>query len=479
MDEDLKPVYSPYLLITIPLEFADGCVLHIPPHLLSQSPKLAAMYEADELNFPDVPSDVGHTIIHFLYTGTYQPLQAEYSGAIKALAVEFSISIRTYNAAKTYALPILAELAKVEVERVGEMLQVTRVFEILRNVCPDVDSDEVWLRQFLKNRLKSFLRDGFLKPLQHKTGIPRRIGTAHKTVTINHILFKGMLELFREQEAPLRKKTHDTFEMVAGDHPGFPHSSRYLFAMPVVESNQFIGELEGSLFEPTLINKNKGEKGNPTTEALENNDSEDKSPQDIGTGQHEESEKSYDIVGPLNEKEEKDAGEQIDQDTAKVAEEAAIAEEEVELARLMKARATSPCGLDISSESRLFLLHERAKDQAEGQASHKAGKSAKGKVIKVRKGNKGKGSYDSNLVEFDHLSELTANLLILEQQTKDKEDKENKENIEDSWVSHGQSESKGKQTMDRDSVSNAPICHSSDNDSPFNMGEHFTRIEHT
>ncbi|KAL7955855.1 hypothetical protein V8C34DRAFT_290384 [Trichoderma compactum] len=482
MDEDPRPAYSPYLLITVPLQFKDGRTLHIAPHLLSQSPKLEAMYLENRLNFPDVCGDVGHVIIHYLYTGTYESLQPEYSGLIKAFATEFSTSVRAYNAAKTYRLPELAELARHEVERLGGRLQVSHVFDILQQVCPNPDAKDVWLGEFLKNRVKSFLRDGFLKPLQSRTAILHKTGIQRRTVPISHVLFKGMLELFRESEASLRTKAQDTFEVAAGDVPGFPLASRYLFAKPVVEPNLCVGELEGSLFEPGWVNKKKGGQVNPTTEVLEKNDPEDKSTQEIGTSRHEETERGYGSGGPLNEKEgkeqaspktqqqvnrdleqvEKEAGEQINQDTAKVAEEAIFAEEAAELARLIKARANSLWGLDESEELRLYLLHARAKEHA----SCKSGESVKGKRTKGEKDKKGKRNCDNNIVEVDPLFALTKNLLTVDLQAKDNNDKEDKDDL---WVSHGQDESKGKQKMDRDSEPNDAAGQSSDNDSTFGL----------
>ncbi|KAL6697520.1 hypothetical protein J3F84DRAFT_407121 [Trichoderma pleuroticola] len=383
MDDDTRPPFSPYIYPAIPVQFADGRTLYIQPHLLSQSYMLEAKYLDNRLNFPDVSSDVGHVIVHYLLTGSYQSLQPEYSGLIKAFATEFSTSIRAYNAAKAYALPNLAELAKAEVERLGEKLPVSHVFDTLRQICPNPDPDDVWLGEFLKSQLRSFLWVGFIKPPQSQTG------TLHKTVPISHVLFKSMLELFRENEVPLREKTHDGFEVAMGDDQGIPAASRYLFVKPAAESNLFVGELEGSLFQA----------------------------QEIGTSQHGETEKGNGSVGPLNEKEgkeqaapktqqqvnreiqqlQKEAGEQTNQDTTKFIEEAAIIEEEAtELVELVKARAYSLWGLDNLEDLRLHLLEARAKERAEGQVSRKVEESVEGKGIMDRNGQKMDRDSESN-----------------------------------------------------------------------------------
>lgn len=473
---------SPYLLITVPLQFKDGRTLHIAPHLLSQSPKLQRMYLENRLNFHDVCGDVGHVIIHYLYTGTYESLQPEYSGLAKAFATEFSTSVRAYNAAETYRLPVLAELARREIERLGGRLQISHVFDILQQVCPNPDAKDLWLGEFLKNRLRSFLRDGFLKPFQSRTAIPQKTGIQRRTVPISHVLFKGMLELFRENEALLRPKAEDRFEVAAGNVPGFPLASKYFFANPVVEPNLFVGELEGSLSEPRWINQ-KGGQVNPTPEVLEKSDSEDKSTQEIGTSRHEETEKGDGSVESLNEKEgkeqaspktqqqvnrdieqvEKGAGERINQDTAKDADEAIFAEEEAEIVRLIKARTNSLWGLEESDELRLYLLHARAKERAKGC---KAGESVKGKGTKGEKDKNGKRNCDNNMVEVDPICALTRNLLSVNLQAKDNNDKEDKDDL---WVSHDKDESKGKEKMDCDSEPNDPAGQSSDNDSTFGL----------
>ncbi|KKP05122.1 hypothetical protein THAR02_02781 [Trichoderma harzianum] len=468
MDEDLRPLYSPYMLITVPLQFADGRTLNIPPHLLSQSPKLEAMYQETRLKFPDVSDDVGHVIIHYLYTGTYQSLRPEYSELQKAIATEFSTSIRTYNAAETYELPNLAELAKAEIERLGEKLQVALVFDILREICPNPGAGDVWLSNFLKNRLKSFLRGGAMKPLQSKTGIP------HKTVPISHILFKGMLELYREQEESRLEKIHDTFEVAAGDCSGFPLplASSYSFAKPVVKSNMDIGELEGNISNPDNMwiphwfNMKQGRQVNTTPKVLEKNGSEDISTQDVGTCQYKKTEKGCGNMGPLNEKESKEQASPKTQQQAnqeiehaietveeKINQEAAIAEEEAEIAQLVEARRHTIWGMDRSAELRLDILQARARERAKGQAFRKAEESVKGKGIKSRISKKAKRNHDSNVVEVDPLSGPPENHLMTTQQTKGNNDKED---IVDTWVSLCKNASEGRQKMDRDSESNTP-----------------------
>ncbi|KAL6820948.1 hypothetical protein J3E69DRAFT_373836 [Trichoderma sp. SZMC 28015] len=477
MDEDSRPFYSPYMLITVPLQFADGRTLNIPPHLLSQSPKLDAMYQETRLKFPDVSDDVGHVMIHYLYTGTYQSLRPEGSEVQKALATEFSTSIRAYNAAETYELPNLAELAKVEIERLGEKLQVSLVFDILREVCPNPGTGDVWLSNFLKNRLKSFLRGGVMTPLQSKTGIP------HKTVPISHILFKGMLELFREQEESRLEKIHDTFEVAAGDYSGLPLASSYLCAKPVVMSNMNIGELEGNMLNPDnmwvppWLNQKKGRQVNTTPEVLEKNGSEDMSTQDVGTSQYDKTEKISGSVGQLKEDERKEQAspktqQQVNQGIEHAIETvekqinkgAAIAEEEAEISQLVEARKQSLWGMDRSAELRLDLLQAKAKERAEGQTSRKAEESVNGKGIKDRRSKKCKRNHDNNTVEVHPLSGRLENHLMANQQTKGNNDKED---IVDIWVSLCKSASEGNQRMDRDSESNTPVGHSSDTDSTF------------
>ncbi|KAF3066180.1 hypothetical protein CFAM422_009404 [Trichoderma lentiforme] len=479
MDEDPRPFYSPYMLITVPLQFADGRTLNIPPHLLSQSHKLEAMYQETRLKFPDVSDDVGHVMIHYLYTGTYQSLRPEDSELQKALATEFSTSIRTYNAAETYELPNLAELAKAEIERLGEKLQISLVFDILREVCPNPGAGDVWLSNFLKNRLKSFLKGGVMKPLQSRTGIP------HKTVPISHILFKGMLELFRGQEESRREKIHDTFEVAAGDYSGFPLASSYLIAKPVVKSNMNIGELEGNIFNPDnmwvppWLNKKTGRHVNTTPEVLENNGSEDISTLDVGTSQYEKTEKGCGNIGPLNEKERKEQAspktqQQVNQEIEhsietveeQINQEAAIAGEEAEIAQLVETRRSTIWGMDRSAELRLDLLQAKAKERAKRQAFRKAEESAKGKGIKSRISKKAKRNHDSNVVEVDPLSGRPENHLMAKQQTKGNNDKED---IVDMWGSLCRNASKEKQKMDKESESNTPGGHSSDNDSAFSI----------
>lgn len=193
--------------------FSGGDKLYVSPHLLCQSPKLESLYLDNTLELLDVSKDAGHVLVHHLITGTYQSLKLMYLGPEQELAAEFLTSVRVYTAAKTYSLPSLVELAKAEIERLGERLQVSLAFDLMRDAYPNPDTDDVWLNSYLKNRLKLFLEDGFTDTLVDEVAVRRN------AVSVSDILFKSLLELLRDNAVSPHEEFNGPFEKAKRDVP--------------------------------------------------------------------------------------------------------------------------------------------------------------------------------------------------------------------------------------------------------------------
>jgi hypothetical protein len=82
-----------------------------------------------ELHFPNLEAEIGHTLVHFLYTGVYATLHV---GA-RTPAVQLRQSLRVYIAASTYALPELRRLAMQDLERHAELMELPEVIEVFRD----------------------------------------------------------------------------------------------------------------------------------------------------------------------------------------------------------------------------------------------------------------------------------------------------------------------------------------------------------
>jgi hypothetical protein len=79
-----------------------------------------------ELHFPSLEAEIGHTLVHFLYTGMYATLHV---GA-RTPAVQLRQSLRVYIAATTHTLPELRRLAMRDLERHADLMELPEVIEV-------------------------------------------------------------------------------------------------------------------------------------------------------------------------------------------------------------------------------------------------------------------------------------------------------------------------------------------------------------
>ncbi|KAL7800058.1 hypothetical protein V8C37DRAFT_363904 [Trichoderma ceciliae] len=203
MAKDKRPEISPYAVPSIGLCFQGDITLYVPIHLLAQSHKLESMHLQDALQFVDVSPDIGHVLIHYLFTGTYQCLKPKNGSLQEKVATEFITSVGVYNAAQAYALLPLVELAKAEIERLGNRLRAPLVFDLMRDAYPNPSTDDLWLNGYLKARLSLFLKSSPGSLVGEITG-------ERKSMSISEILFESMFELLHEDTVLLRNEHKDT-----------------------------------------------------------------------------------------------------------------------------------------------------------------------------------------------------------------------------------------------------------------------------
>ncbi|KAL6877636.1 hypothetical protein HDV57DRAFT_500130 [Trichoderma longibrachiatum] len=185
--------YSPYATPSATLQLKDGSRLYVPAHLLARSEGLSSLNGDGEYHL-DIPHDVAHVVVHYLYTDEYQCLRPKGSSMNERLAAEFETSIHVYIAARDYKLPLLEELAKAEITKLGSGLGIPLLFNLVKKAYPTPSMNDMWLRNYLKNRLKVLFTDP--KELLEWDPIPEE-----KPTTISDILLKDLLELLRENFA--------------------------------------------------------------------------------------------------------------------------------------------------------------------------------------------------------------------------------------------------------------------------------------
>ena len=102
----------------------------------------------------DIDGDIGHTVTHFLYTGGYETLQTHPDVPVQDISREFQRAIQVYYAAHKYEIHGLGELAKIYIEKLGDVLSISTILQAVRKVHSRLPKDETWLHDYLYANLQ-------------------------------------------------------------------------------------------------------------------------------------------------------------------------------------------------------------------------------------------------------------------------------------------------------------------------------------
>ncbi|GAD96918.1 hypothetical protein CPC735_031830 [Paecilomyces variotii No. 5] len=152
-----KPKTSPYLsdAVTLSIGYEEYEEYRVHRHLAQQSPVLQQALELPSLEGPiirlnGIDKTVGHTFVHYLYTGTYETLMHEEYGIPEEHA-EYRKSVLTYRAAKEYQLPGLEDLARVRMDEYDSCVPINVILDVGRDVYRRLgDDDDEWYSDYLR-----------------------------------------------------------------------------------------------------------------------------------------------------------------------------------------------------------------------------------------------------------------------------------------------------------------------------------------
>ncbi|KAE8372308.1 hypothetical protein BDV26DRAFT_297983 [Aspergillus bertholletiae] len=147
---DSSPYENPFVKLQIGRkEYA------VPKCYLSGYPqfKVGSVYSSCA-RLSDVDEDIGHTIVHFLYTGQYKTLNPGSGKSISDIPKEFERSIHAYCAALVYGIHGLETLAKRYIEILGSLVSVFDVLRSVKTVFSKIPSDAVWIRNYIQWHLE-------------------------------------------------------------------------------------------------------------------------------------------------------------------------------------------------------------------------------------------------------------------------------------------------------------------------------------
>lgn len=134
----------------------------IPEYYFRKVPRLSNKLSTWDsyITLSDIHEDIGHTIVHFLYSGSYETIISPLDRGVDCIAREYRRSVLVYEAARTYDIFDLEALARRYIEHFGEALSLFDVLRTAKEVFSTLPDDESWLPHYIKQKLEqSFLVD--------------------------------------------------------------------------------------------------------------------------------------------------------------------------------------------------------------------------------------------------------------------------------------------------------------------------------
>ena len=106
---------------------------------------------------PNVDEDVGHTVLHFLYTGDYETVNSPLDEGRSDLTREYKRSVLVYHAARNWGLTGLEILAKQKMQHLDEDVPILEILQVMRDVFSSLPTDETWLPDYIQGSLQRLL----------------------------------------------------------------------------------------------------------------------------------------------------------------------------------------------------------------------------------------------------------------------------------------------------------------------------------
>jgi hypothetical protein len=111
-------------------------------------------FSTQTIELLDVDGDIGHTLVHYLYTGTYQTLKLQGVSDLSDSTTEYRRACLVYCTARLYELDSLAEHAVQNMKLFEKGLSIFQILKIARDVYPKLLGDEIWFPKYLKTKIE-------------------------------------------------------------------------------------------------------------------------------------------------------------------------------------------------------------------------------------------------------------------------------------------------------------------------------------
>ncbi|KAJ6126209.1 hypothetical protein N7471_010702 [Penicillium samsonianum] len=126
----------------------------IPSFYLQKYPLFEDMFLFEDLRLSGVPEDIGHTLVHFLYTGAYETIDSPLSERTSYVEREYQRSVQVYHTCRKYGLPDLEALAEKHIEYFGKAMTTIELMNSTREAFFLLPEDEIWLPEYVRKVLR-------------------------------------------------------------------------------------------------------------------------------------------------------------------------------------------------------------------------------------------------------------------------------------------------------------------------------------
>ena len=149
---------------------------------------------------PDVGEDIGHTLVHYLSTGTYHTLELHNLSEHAMKVAEYNRSVRLYCVTKKYGLSGLEQLSKHYAEIYNKEISLLELLDVAEEAFQSLLDDEVWFTDCLKKKMTAAFEEDkslFTKPifLDHIGNVKR----------FDKALVKCIAEIYAEMDSPTQE----------------------------------------------------------------------------------------------------------------------------------------------------------------------------------------------------------------------------------------------------------------------------------
>ena len=227
----------------------------VPTHYLKKSPYLSSQLSLGRrtVKVSELDEDIGHTLVHFLYTNKYQTLKRPAISNAENRATEYKRSVLVYQAASAYKLPLLLKRAKQQIGNFNDAVSIFEVLDVAELVYEKLQNgDEVWFYDYLRqNFANAFDAD---ETLFAQEGFRQYIGTAPR---FSRMLVKLMEEIFSDRLSKARIKN---------DQPGACNAEKPTCNGELVENRPVLDYPEPELEEDGTPKSDSSSENSPSVE---------------------------------------------------------------------------------------------------------------------------------------------------------------------------------------------------------------------